>query len=188
MNGRQDDPFFEGLQDSDDAELAAALVMALAPIAPPPALRARILDATREGRLHRFADAIAAMIDVTVDKARELLDRIADPSVWQRDLFPGLDAVWVAGGPAVAGCIRGFARLGAGQTFPEHEHRGVERQLVLQGAMIDSSGNVARPGDETRMEAGTRHAYRAADGVDLLLFVVIEHGVDVGEVQLRHQD
>lgn len=191
MNGHGADDDLTTLLEPRDAEVLAALVTALAPIEPTAIRRARLLEATaRPGRLARFAAPIAALIDVTVDKARELLERLGDASSWQRDLVPGLDALWVEGGPAAAACIRGFARLAAGAPFPVHRHLGRETTLVLEGAMIESSGRVVRPGESLTLDADVRHSYRAAPGgTDLLFFVVVREGIafEDGE-RLLHRD
>lgn len=181
----------EACEEPGDVEVIAALADALTPVLPSASLRSAILDATRApGRLHRFAERLAAMIDVTVTKARELLDRATDASLWERDLVPGLDALWVEGGPAVAQCIRGFARLRAGATFPDHRHLGPETTLVLEGAMLESGGAVVRPGEIHEMREGSEHRYSAAPGgTDLLFFVVVGQGIAFpGGPELRHRD
>ncbi|MFO0744331.1 MAG: cupin domain-containing protein [Myxococcota bacterium] len=100
-----------------------------------------------------------------------------------------MDALWVEGGAAAARCIRGFARLRAGATFPDHTHLGVELQLVLEGTLLDSNGVVARPGDIVRSEPGTSHSYFAAPGgPDLLFFVVAAEGIELPGGVLRHRD
>lgn len=175
----------------DDDLLVAALLEGLEPLAPSATLRERVMASARApGRLARFADKLAAMIDVTIDKAKELLDRAADASLWERDLVPGLDALWVEGGPAVAGCVRGFARLAAGAAFPVHTHLGEETTLVLEGAMIESGGAVVRPGETLVMKAGDTHSYAAAGGgPDLVFFVVVREGIAIeGAGELRHRD
>jgi len=181
----------EACEQPGDADVLAALAALLAPIAPSAAARAAIRDATSApGRLHRFADKIAAMIDVTVGKARELLDRVADASLWDKDLVPGMDALWVEGGPSAGQCIRGFARLAAGAAFPDHRHLGDEETLVLEGAMVESGGAVVRPGETLVMRQGSEHNYRAAPGgTDLLFFVVVREGIAFpGGPELKHRD
>ena len=191
MNLRRDN-LDEVMELSGDADvLATALVADLEPIEPTVGLRDRLLATTRgPGRLYRFAAKIAAMIDVSVDKAKELLDRVAKAELWERDLVPGLDALWVEGGPAAAQCIRGFARLQAGASFPDHEHLGPETTLVLEGTMIDSLGTTVRPGETYSMEPGSLHNYRAASGgTDLLFFVVVSQGISIGPgVVMKHRD
>jgi anti-sigma factor ChrR (cupin superfamily) len=180
-----------GLEIGDDdllAELFAepgadailtALTDDLEPMAPRAAVREGILAATSpRGRLARFADKLAALVDLPIARAKELLERVSDESLWERDLFPGLEARWVEGGPAVTQCVRGFARLGAGEAFPVHQHLGDETTLVLEGAMIESGGHVIRPGETYTMSGDSEHSYRAAPGgTDLLFFVVIRGGL-----------
>lgn len=180
----------EHMSGAGDARVIDAIVADLARVAPSASLRDRILAASAgPGRLYRFAEQIAAMVDVTIDKARELLDRVAESTLWERNLFPGMDALWVEGGPAVANCIRGFARLEAGAAFPEHEHLGDETTLVLEGVMLESGGAVVRPGEQIVMTAATHHHYRAAPGrTDLLFFLVVREGIGLPGAKLLHRD
>lgn len=186
-----DDPVAGVLSEPGADQVVAALVDGLVPVEPRATVRASILaEIQHKGRLARFADKIAALADVSLEKARELLDRVARTSLWERDLVPGLDALWVEGGPAVAQCIRGFARLDAGAPFPIHKHLGDETTLVLEGAMIESSGHVIRPGQTYDMTAGSEHSYRAeAGGTDLLFFVVVREGLTLEDgSELKHRD
>lgn len=186
-----DDALGDLFEGPGDLDVIAALAGLLEPVAPSPSARAALLDAAREpGRLHRFAAQVAALVDVSIDKAKALLDRLADPAAWERGLFPGLDAVWVEGGPAAAQCVRGFGRLAAGAEFPLHDHLGRETMLILEGGLEDSLGARKRPGDLHVMDEGTRHAYHATPGgADLLFFVVIREGIVIdGAGPLRHRD
>lgn len=191
MSGRDHDDF-ASLLEAGDADVLAALVTTLPPLAPSAGAWERLSAATSGGgRLARFAGQLAALIDVSVDKAKELLDRVTDLSSWERDLVPGLDALWVEGGPAVASCIRGFARLRAGAPFPVHHHLGDETTLVLEGAMIESGGRVVRPGETLTMRGDDHaHAYHAAPGgTDLLFFVVVREGIAFEDgARLLHRD
>lgn len=169
-------------REQQPADVGSALVQfseALPELAPSPALRARLLDAARsEGRLARFASAVAELLDVGIDKAKALLESIDDPAAWSHEL-PGISFLWVEGGPRVAAAVRGFVRVQAGTEFPDHEHLGDERVLVLQGGFEDlQRGRVFRPGDADLMPAGTSHAYRAlADGPDLVKLAVVQTGL-----------
>ena len=175
--------------DPDGADLvAAALVRGLAPIAPAADGRDRLLRETGSGRLHHFAERIARLIDVTVERARTLLDRAMDASAWETTVVPGLTTFWVEGGAAVAGCIRGFIKLEAGHAFPVHKHLGDEKVLVLEGVMLDSSGQVFRPGDFVPLPAGHEHAYETVGVLDLLTFAVVREGITIGEMVVRHPD
>jgi quercetin dioxygenase-like cupin family protein len=169
---------------ADDAPSAAelgllALCDGLPAIEPPAALRARLLDAAvSPSRLARFAEQVADLLDVGLDKARELLARIDDPAAWSHDL-PGISFLWVEGGPRVAQAVRGFVRVQAGLEFPHHEHLGDEVTLVLQGAFEDHDRKrVFRPGDIDRMSQGTSHGFHVlSDGPDLLKLAVVQTGL-----------
>lgn len=178
--------------DRPDLDLLTdALLAELTPIAPTTALRERLLSSTASsGRFARFADQLANLIDVTVQRARELLDRALDPSGWEPLPIPGATTLWVEGGPAAAACIRGFVRIPAGHAFPHHTHVGDEQVLVLDGCMVDdTSGREFHPGELSVMAAGTSHEYHALAGAtDLLIFAVVREGIDVGDQHFRHRD
>ena len=152
---------------------------ALPELSPAPELRERLLgDARSEGRLARFAGAVAELLDVGTAKAKELLERIDDPSAWSLEL-PGISFLWVEGGPSVANAVRGFVRVAAGQEFPDHEHLGDETVLVLQGGFEDvQRGKVFLPGDVDKMPTGTNHGFRALPGgPDLVKLAVVQTGL-----------
>lgn len=177
------------LEDLSDDELAF-IAEALPPLRPTSARRQALLDALEpRGRLARFAQEIARMIDVSLDHAERILTRVFDTEGWEPGPIAGSTTLWVEGGPAVAGCIRGFLRIDAGLDFPHHQHLGDEEVLVLEGAMIDSNGATIRPGQRLTMRVGTEHSYRAqAGGAELLTFLVVRDGVRVGDAELRHRD
>lgn len=152
---------------------------ALPAIAPRTALRAQLMAAIpSSGRFERFASSVAELLDIGLDRARALLDRLDDPSAWSNEL-PGISFFWVEGGPRVADAVRGFLRVQAGSDFPVHEHIGDEVVLVLQGSFEDPGrGAVFRPGDIDRQAPGTSHDYRVPkDGPDLLQLAVVHTGV-----------
>lgn len=177
-----------GLTRDDLDVLTDAALAGLRPIAPPPALRERLLRST-SGRLARFADKLAELIDVTVERARELLERALDPDGWEPLPIPGATTLWVDGGPRAAACIRGFVRIHAGHAFPHHTHAGDEQVLVLDGCMVDSSGREFQPGEISAMAEGSSHDYHALAGTtDLLIFAVVREGIDIGDQAFRHRD
>lgn len=146
---------------------------------PPSALRARMLaDIPRQGRFERFAEATAKMLDIGLDAARALLDKLDDPTVWSHEL-PGIAFFWVEGGPAVKQAVRGFLRVDAGLDFPDHEHLGDETTLILQGSCVDAGrGLVFRPGDVDRMPSGTSHVLHVPkDGPHLVKLAVAHNGL-----------
>ncbi len=180
---------FNRQSDWPDDLTAELLTAELAPVPPAAEARQRLLAATRGGRLRRFAAAVAAMLDVTIERASGLLDRAMDPIGWESGRLPGLSTLWVEGGPAVVGCIRGFIRLEAGHTFPPHEHLGDEQVLVLEGTMVDSDGTAYRPGEYLPKDTGSSHAYHAPPGgPDLLTFAVVREGITIGDLVVRHPD
>src|SRR5262245_51956600 len=143
---------------------------ALESIAPAPELRTRLLDQlTSKGRFARFAERTAQLLDISLERAHALLDRLDDLTLFE-PAFPGASFFWCEGGPAVANAVRGFVRVQAGTNFPEHEHIGDELVLVLQGTFHDTTRDCTHGvGDEVLMPAGTSHAYTVpADGPDLL--------------------
>jgi quercetin dioxygenase-like cupin family protein len=181
------DPFLSDLEQHDlaDEGLSAselgllALCDGLPEIEPPASLRARVLeDAVLPSRFGRFAEQVAELLDVGLDKARELLARIDDPAAWSHEL-PGVSFLWVEGGPRVAQAVRGFVRVQAGLEFPHHEHLGDEVTLVMQGAFEDHDRKrVFRPGEVDHMRQGTSHGFRVVpDGPDLLKLAVVQTGL-----------
>lgn len=156
------------LRELEDA--AAALVE---PVAPPPALRARVLESTKRGRFHGFAEVFGELFDVTVERAKQLLDLVDDPREWGESPGPG-GLIHFTAGPAVAGADTGFVRVPAGAEFPEHGHGGEEITLVLQGGAVDSDGVEFKRGAVIRKAGGTRHSFTALPGVDYIFAVIVE--------------
>ena len=160
------DPALAAELSSYDAA-AARLLDGVAPVAPPAALRDRLLASVGGSRFDRFAARMAEMYDVAIERARELLGLIEDPKTHE-PAFPHASLIHFTGGPACAGADCGFIILEAGAQFPWHRHDGEEVVLVMQGAMIDGDGTVTRVGEEDRRGAGTEHEFRAAEGDDLI--------------------
>jgi len=177
------DPFLADLVASEGTHALELLGHVLAPAeAPCAALRERLLAAaTHEGRLWRFASEVAELLDVSLERARALLDRLDDPSVWTV-VSPGIALFWVEGGPRVQSATRGFVRIAAGVRTPDHEHVGRETMFVLQGALHDlGNGLVGRPGDLLQNEGGSSHAIEALPhGVDVLQLAIAEGGIRIG--------
>ncbi|HUH04906.1 MAG TPA: dimethylsulfonioproprionate lyase family protein [Kofleriaceae bacterium] len=160
-------------------ETLAELTLALAPVEPDPAVRARILASSRAGRFDGFADAVAGIFDVTIARARELLDLVDEPGAWEPGPGPGTALIHFPAGPACVGADTGFVRVGPGVRFPWHGHHGEETNLVLQGTCRDSTGTTYRRGDVFVHPAGSEHDFIAAEGpTDFVFAVRVLAGVD----------
>jgi hypothetical protein len=138
------------------AELASfhdAVDALIAPETPSPDVKARLLASVGGGRFERFAQRIAQMYDVTMERGRELLGLIERAASWEVRA-PGIGLVHFEGGPAVATADCGFIRIEPKMIFPWHTHVGEEVSIVLAGTLEDNSGRILRPGDELVQQPG----------------------------------
>lgn len=166
-------------QELDDiSESLSGLALELEPVQPSPALRERILASAQKGRFAQFAERFAKMFDVAVDRAKELLDLVDQPSAWEDGPCEGSGLIHFDAGPATVGADTGFVRVKPGVLFPWHTHGGLETNLVLQGSCIDSDGTVYKRGDVFVNQPGTAHEFRAAEGDLDYVFAVVVFGVD----------
>jgi quercetin dioxygenase-like cupin family protein len=169
-------------RDALAGQLAAALVPAAEGVSSE-GPRARLMAALVEtSRFERFGEAVSQILDIEHRRALRLLEKLEERALFD-ELMPGIELLWVDGGPRVENAVRGFVRVAAGLEFPEHQHHGEERLLVLQGSFYEpTQGRVFRPGDICVMPEGSRHSHTGpADGPDLLVLTVIDKGVSVGE-------
>lgn len=182
MRHRKDDldAFGRDVEDVASVDIGLSYVTNELPTALPPAgFRDRLLGAALpEQRLARYAEPIAALLDIDVAATEALIGRIDDPSAWI-EFLPGISLLPAPAGPRALGALRGFVRVRAGLEFPEHEHLGDEAVMIMQGYYSDSiTGEVFGPGDTPRMPVDTRHSFRVfADGPDLLGLVVAQGGL-----------
>jgi hypothetical protein len=174
------DAFGRDVEDAAAVDLGLSYVInELPPALPPADFRERLLGAALpEHRLTRYAEPIAALLDIDRAAAEALIARIDDPSAWI-DFLPGISLLPAPAGPLTTGALRGFVRVRAGVEFPEHEHLGDEAVMIMQGYYSDSvTGEVFGPGDTPRMSVDTQHSFRVfADGPDLLGLVVAQGGL-----------
>jgi hypothetical protein len=141
--------------------------------------RARLLEALDPyQRFARFERAVADLLQVSPAQAAAALRSIDDGAAWQVQA-PGVAYLPVAASPDAGFFLAGFLRVAAGLEFPLHEHLGEEVTLVLQGAFEESQSRaVFRPGEPSRMPAGSRHTFRALPGgPDLVGLVTVKTGV-----------
>jgi hypothetical protein len=157
-------------------ETAAALVDGLPETAPAPAVRARVDDSVdrlvRPGRFDAWSAQLAALFDVTIDKARMFTGWIDDPSRWEPSPLPHVRLVHLPAGPAWAAADCGLVRMPAGTAFPWHVHEGGEEiTVVLQGRARYSDGREIGPGDELTAAPGSVHDFVVV-GPDEYVFAV----------------
>jgi putative transcriptional regulator len=148
-----------------DPDLATELAgyLAIAPaVVPSPEVRARLLASAGGGAYETHANRMASLLDVTLDRARELLGLIERAASWENPV-PGVHLVHFDGGPAYAAADCGFVRIEPGCTFPWHTHRGEEVSLLLAGSMRDDHGKVLTAGDELVQAEGSEHDLTAGD-------------------------
>jgi hypothetical protein len=175
------DAFLEETLEESDARLDFELLLAAEPARPSSALKDRLLGTLAV--THRFDDLearVAELADVSRERARALLLEVDERSVWEHGAFPGVDIFHFTGGPTVANAITGFLRVAPGVAFPEHEHVGDEKVLVMTGALEDSTGAVYHPGAVVEMPGGSHHAFRSLGPALLLLMTVVQGGVIIG--------
>lgn len=175
---------------ASDAEGFADFVDLLEPAAPPADGLDRLLEAALPGgRLGRFAESVAELLDIAVGEAAVLLDRAGSTESYEAGPFPGVALYHVSGGPNVRGAITGFVRIVEDAGFPEHHHLGAESVLVLQGSLLEpETGRVYRPGEIARADAGSAHTTVARPGPDLVYLAVLFAGLRVGDTEMRADD
>ena len=166
-----------------DIRAAKEAVLALAALSPEPsppsALRDRLTQSmTRKGRFGVFADRIARLYDLPVEKAAEVLQRLEDPDAWKAGFVPDMLVIPVRPGPSIPPGIAGFGKLTPGMTFPHHDHVGEETTIVLQGGFRDGESDLEIwRGDELWKPAGSDHEFLVLPGDPCIAAVLSIGGV-----------
>jgi anti-sigma factor ChrR (cupin superfamily) len=171
------------------AEALTSLALSLPRASPSPEVRKRVLESVSvTNRFEMFAAQVAELIDVGIDKARELVGRIDDAKSWMTTYVPGVFSYDLPVGPAAADAVVGFVKISAGYVFPDHEHLGDEAMLVVQGSCVDDSGTVIKRGDLIRMPPGTHHQFKARPGPDFIYLGVAHKGFMMGGQHIKPGD
>jgi putative transcriptional regulator len=167
-----------------DPSLAAELesYLDLVAVVPPPDVKTRLIASVGGGRFEPLSDRMAKLLDVTIDRARELLGLIERPSSWENPV-PGVHLIHFDGGPAYAAADCGFVRIAPGCKFPWHTHRGEEVSVILSGSMRDYDGKLLRAGDELVHQQGTQHELTAEGDDDVIYVARAMNGIEVGPPQ-----
>ncbi|MGM0556277.1 MAG: dimethylsulfonioproprionate lyase family protein [Myxococcota bacterium] len=172
-----------------EAEAIADVARAMPSVEPDSGLKSSILgDLSPAGRFRRFVGKTAELIDVSAERARQLLAGIDEATNWEDGPAPAVSLFHIDGGPKTAEAIVGFIKIEPGETFPEHKHHGKETVYVLQGGIRDSGGERFRPGDVCVMPEGTEHHLVAEQGPPLVYLVVVETGVSIGDYFIGPDD
>jgi len=153
------------------------------PIAPSAGLRDAVLrSVTPAFWLDGFAARFAALFDIGIERAREILAAAGDPAraPWVVAGELGVRLLHFEGGSRVADADCGLVQIGAEVRFPRHRHRGDEWSFILAGSgEEEGTGSRWEPGDLVVRRAGTSHAFRAIGPEPLLFAVVLRGGIDL---------
>ena len=171
------------------AEALTSLALSLPHSAPSVEVRERVLKSVSlTNRFEMFAAQVAELIDVGVDKARELVGLIDDAKSWMATHVPGVFSYDLPVGPRAADAVVGFVKISPGHVFPDHEHMGDEEMFIVQGSCVDDSGTVFKRGDLIRMVPGTHHELRARPGPDFIYLGIAHKGFVMGGQHIKPGD
>lgn len=172
------------------AEALAAATTALPAVAPPAAVRARLLETVAGvDRFAPFLDDLVQLFELPVVTIRRLLARIDDNvdtvgtvgQPWEKSLMgvalTGAELFHFPVGPRLAatGAAGGVLRVQPNVTFPRHSHGGNEVTYVLEGGYV-ADGRTYGPGARVEVPGDTVHDYRSAPERDLVL-IVLHRGI-----------
>ena len=170
------------------------LALSLPPEPPPAILRTSLLTSVVEeqqrreartaagrGRFAAFADRLASFFDVGRERARALVELLADPAAWTPGPAEGIQLIHVEAGARFARADAGFVRMAPGVRFPHHRHIGDEIALVLEGGFVEPDGTVALAGDSHDLEAGASHDFVALPGEGCVFAAVVQGGIEFAE-------
>jgi len=160
--------------------LAGMATMAGPPVAPSPALKKRLLDSVSgQERFAPLLDRLAAFIDLSVERTRDILRMLDSPADWKPSVLPGLMQYDFPPGPRRAGAEVGLVKLPVGLHFPRHSHTGEEHVMVLAGSFLEvGSSTVMRPGDVGIMMPGSVHAFDVVGDETCILMAVLTGPLD----------
>ncbi len=156
------------MTSDDDALFLAWAEAHIAAEGPPPAARARLLEAVGAiGRFQPLLPGLGRLTDLASDALSALLGRIDDATSWI-DGAPGVRYFHFTPGPRAPAPAAGIVRVRPGAVFPRHRHLAPEVSFVLDGVLVEN-GRRHGPGSLLESASGSEHEYTAGPGRDLLL-------------------
>ncbi|MDY7227813.1 cupin domain-containing protein [Hyalangium rubrum] len=152
-----------------------ALTTLAVPALPPPQVLERVVAAMESpGRFARFAEKVAALLDITRERALAVLESLSDAAAWLPGPTEAIQLLPVETGPAKAGMLAAFVRVPPGVRFPRHTHHGREWNLVLEGGFREDSGHEVWPGELLEKDEGSAHDFTALEGPACIAAAVID--------------
>jgi hypothetical protein len=162
-----------------DARAFDLMGASLEPVAPPAAVRSRLMAALEgPARYLPFSAELSRHFDLPEPRLRELLSSIDAPGRWKRGNLPLEGYLDFEPGPALRPLHAGFVRLLGGAGFPLHRHRERELSFVLSGRVHDDAGRSYDAGSLIEMPPGSVHALSVTEGAPALL-AVLNGGIEM---------
>jgi anti-sigma factor ChrR (cupin superfamily) len=144
----------------------ALLAYSAPPVAPPPSLKARLLE-----RVQAASTTVTKPIH-----AHQLID--FSSLAWAPSEYPGV-SFHVLRQDQATGTMTTLVKFQPGSTYPAHRHPEGEDCLVLQGGFRDGRGQY-RAGDFVYYEPGSVHSdFEALAGDECVLLVVAHGGIQL---------
>ena len=148
-------------------DAAAALTVQVTPKKPGPSVRAKILQ--RIGTTPQVSASGSQSPAPPPNPAAGIQFIFAD-APWMESPLPGSRLKVLSAGPN-QDYVMLLVEIGAGVTYPEHDHMGAEEMYVLTGD-LQSEGRSLGPGDFLHAEPGTHHQpLRSIHGCTALMVV-----------------
>ena len=176
-----------------------ALASSVAPVAPPPSLRERVVASATQGAVHetaqfeRVADVLAltaASVTPRASLRERLMARVEGHSDVRFDSLKGLtfikasEGTWQEMAPGVSAKVLFFdpvsrratalVRMAPGSSYAAHRHAEAEEFYVLEGGCF-CGGLELKAGDHHHAEANTEHHDTSSDEGCLLLILSSPH-------------
>ena len=161
-------------------DTAASLIGEPSAVEPPAEIKAQLMASAGAGRYEPYANRLAVVYDVTVDRAREILGLIERKKSWELPA-PGVGLVHFDGGHRYANADCGFVRIDPGCAFPYHRHRGEELTVILSGHLREPvTGRVLGPGEELVLPQDTEHEIRCEGNEPVVFAARVIDGIEIG--------